>query len=281
MYVKPFLYFLYIQYHKEIINTEKSLDHLYSIFQNHSNDTIKTFPKDHLWRLFIDQNKDPDNLFYFNIREENYIGSLFNALAFAIDYLSIRPLRADDVVLLHDFAIDHVRDSDQYQIAKGLCIGNVQFGLSSESFSPEGIQEFKTKTEFVKGVPGILVAQTKLFKNKHSTGYKAISSGNSISRYGQANALCNSLEEEMLSALNDDEKVCAIVRFAQNLEQSHLFSDGNLRTSAMVILNALLLKESMVPVIWEDPNCLDGYSLDQCCELVREGQKRFLSYCNK
>ena len=69
----------------------------------------------------------------------------------------------------------------------------------------------------------------------------------------------------------DDQKLWAIVRITQGLNQSHLFTDGNIRITAMVLMNSLLIKEGFPPVIWEDPNVLDGHSLDECCAHVKQG----------
>lgn len=101
--------------------------------------------------------------------------------------------------------------------------------------------------------------------------------GDTFDRYKQANRLICAYQEESKLTTSTEEKQIAILRFIQNLDQSHLFADGNIRTVAFVLMNYLLVKENLCPVIWENPNVLDGHALIECYQLMLEGQSRFQS----
>ena len=59
------------------------------------------------------------------------------------------------------------------------------------------------------------------------------------------------------------------------LERAHLFSDGNARTYGFVVINKLLIDAGLSPTILENPNHLDGFSIEEIVQEIREGQGRF------
>src|SRR4029077_16513214 len=60
-----------------------------------------------------------------------------------------------------------------------------------------------------------------------------------------------------------DEKLRVIVKYIYQFEHLHPFSDANLRTFGILLLNRLLLQNGFPPVAFYDPNCIDGYSMEQ------------------
>lgn len=288
-----FMKYIFYDRLKEIEKAESNLDLLYKTFQNHSNPILKHFPKDDLWRLFIDQDKKPKNLFSFNIMESNYIAPLLGTLALCIDHISVESLSYPSIEELHDMATHEVLNLKSGQFRSGFFCGCVYVDPDDCDCSEAGMREFESKCMIDEnGQPGILYPYTVLVKkpihtieseNKPLNGslsfeYRFKSKGSLIQRMSQANRLVQILQRDFSNSISNESKFRSIVCFVQNLEQSHLFSDGNLRTSAMVLLNALLINANMTPVIWCNPNKIDGHSLDECCELVKQGQKRFLSY---
>lgn len=71
------------------------------------------------------------------------------------------------------------------------------------------------------------------------------------------------------------QKLIAIVSFCQNLEQAHLFFDGNIRTIGFFLLNKLLLMNDLNPTSLKDVNCLDCLSVEELIQEVKEGQDYF------
>lgn len=64
-----------------------------------------------------------------------------------------------------------------------------------------------------------------------------------------------------------------ITVLCQPLEVMHIFTDCNLRTSIILILNTLLMNEGLPPAIFEDPNRFDFYSVDECVDMALEGMQ--------
>lgn len=69
----------------------------------------------------------------------------------------------------------------------------------------------------------------------------------------------------------NSQKIECIVSVVQKLEQIHPFSDCNCRTFCMVLLNALLMQNNILPTLIENPNDFDGCSIKYLTKLVQEG----------
>jgi hypothetical protein len=61
-----------------------------------------------------------------------------------------------------------------------------------------------------------------------------------------------------------------MVEICQTLDQLHLFSDGNIRTIIFLTLNKMLLDAGYKPVIWENPNVFDAYSVVELKEMLEK-----------
>lgn len=83
--------------------------------------------------------------------------------------------------------------------------------------------------------------------------------------------------EREIAAAGDDEilKLRAIARCCQDLDQSHVFEDGNIRTVGFLVMNKLLAENGLSPAILAEPNCFDGFSIDQLVTEIRAGQATF------
>ena len=76
-------------------------------------------------------------------------------------------------------------------------------------------------------------------------------------------------------AKNENEALEAMVSFCQNLEQIHLFADGNVRTIGIFLLNKCLVMNGFRPTSLNDVNCLDCFSIDEIIQEIRKGQLYF------
>jgi hypothetical protein len=74
-----------------------------------------------------------------------------------------------------------------------------------------------------------------------------------------------------------EEKLHAIARLCQDVEQFHFFVDGNVRTAGILLLNRLLILEGLSPCVMRDVNQLDCLSENEIVELIEEGQAFFQS----
>jgi hypothetical protein len=63
----------------------------------------------------------------------------------------------------------------------------------------------------------------------------------------------------------------------QNLDQIHLFNDGNIRTFALLLLQRLLIDNGFSPTCLDDPNCIDCLSINEIVARVEQGWEHFKS----
>lgn len=76
---------------------------------------------------------------------------------------------------------------------------------------------------------------------------------------------------------SEQEKLLAIARLVQDLDQLHPFYDGNIRVFGILLLNRLLIDLDLSPTCLEDPNCLDCLSLEEIVNEIKIGQEHFAS----
>jgi hypothetical protein len=94
----------------------------------------------------------------------------------------------------------------------------------------------------------------------------------------KVNQILSAYKAETNEAQTETEKLTAIARCCQNLNQAHPFADGNARTFGVLLVNRLLLKEGLGPAIMEDANRFDGYAVDELVDEIRKGQASFQSF---
>ncbi len=81
--------------------------------------------------------------------------------------------------------------------------------------------------------------------------------------------------QTMEVALNDRDKIKAIVDCFQKLVRFHPFSDANCRLFCMELLNLELVKYGLMPTIQTNPNYFANLSVNALTDYVIEGQYRF------
>lgn len=173
----------------------------------------------------------------------------------------------------------------------------VHFGLMAPdeceagTFTELGLEEFARKRDTKKWFEGLenkllegssiqhniltaqkfeSIAQTKdLIDQFFAQYYKSLDILNS----GQ------SLEGSFLSEHSSplDKKLELIIRTCQDLDQAHVFADGNIRTIAFLVLNKMLIENDLNPTCMYDPNVLDCTDIKTLIEHVKTGQAYFLN----
>ncbi len=68
----------------------------------------------------------------------------------------------------------------------------------------------------------------------------------------------------------------AILVMVQSLEQLHPFKDGNLRTFTM-LMNRELVNHGFTPSLMDDPNRIDGHSIEELMVEVLKGMNNFIA----
>jgi hypothetical protein len=75
--------------------------------------------------------------------------------------------------------------------------------------------------------------------------------------------ILNNYYDSIASCIGLWQILSLICQTIQDLEQLHPFLDGNCRTFCMILLNKFLIDQKLSPIIQDDPNKFDGYSLPQ------------------
>ncbi|KGP62438.1 hypothetical protein EP47_01570 [Legionella norrlandica] len=91
-------------------------------------------------------------------------------------------------------------------------------------------------------------------------------------------AIINEYYKEISAAATSDEKLIAIVKLVQGLEQLHPFEDANCRTFCMLLLNRELIANHLEPTMVRDPNFFDLKSQSELVTLIKEGQQHLKQY---
>ena len=73
------------------------------------------------------------------------------------------------------------------------------------------------------------------------------------------------------------EKEKAIAFYMAKIVRIQPFPDGNLRTIAFGAVNLLRLEQGLLPLIWENPSQLEGFSSEELVKIQQEGAVRFES----
>lgn len=85
--------------------------------------------------------------------------------------------------------------------------------------------------------------------------------------------LINHYQYKIQQALNDDEKLEAIIILIQSIERLHPFLDGNCRTFCMLLLNRELILNGFPPTMLDNPNRFDLFSINELKDEIRQGWK--------
>lgn len=82
-------------------------------------------------------------------------------------------------------------------------------------------------------------------------------------------------ENDMAQAQTDDDKIAIIARTTQALYRSHVFMDGNTRTTVFAAMNGLLVKAGLSPSILPEPKAAAGFSSKEFAQEIIKGQQAF------
>ena len=244
------------------------------------------FPRGELWRLTINgQEQAEGGRWAREDKEQGYRSGMTAATLRMVDSCAWgRPATAGLVEAFHrdvcanalraGFGSEHEDFQEALVLKPGFRDGeetNYEGPLSS--FSPAGAARLRGKIE----------AGDDWFEGFTVKPGKAEISLRSASR-----AECRQRTQELLDrcydgirkAGNDDDKLRAIATCCQDLLQSHVFGDGNLRT-VKVLLNKLLLDAGLSPAIMHRPENIDGLGIDELVTQIKKGQMAFQSFRDK
>jgi len=248
-----------------------------------------------LWRLVVDGLQQIDEGEYgwlkYDVRERGSVKNALLAYDFMLQHVN-EPLTEDSIKEIHALCLKNVEffktDSGgrRYRINSGeyrnTTVGFlVKMGWNLTKGGLEELQGIESKddstsehsTEMFRGLslrerePGKYSVHPSYFARSIDMQQEV---GEAIAKE------IDQYHDEINSTKNPDEKNKIIIRFTQKIEREvHPFEDGNVRTICLILFNKLRLQNGLRPVILENPNCFDGYTIDQIVEEVERGERNF------
>ncbi|HAT8643096.1 TPA: hypothetical protein ACIZCU_003205 [Legionella pneumophila] len=88
------------------------------------------------------------------------------------------------------------------------------------------------------------------------------------------------LEDSLKKATSKQEKLVSIFTFLKHLVLFHPFDDGVGRTYSMLLMQYLLMRENLMPVMFEDSNMIPGLSVEQLVNEYARAEKEMLLVLN-
>lgn len=247
-------------------------------------------PEDNLWKMCIDQDRWSSR--YDFETEMGYMNGMYNGFRIMIDNIS-KPLNAESLANIHDSCVRDVygRDIDGY-LKEGYRLDNERnyFRLiHGRNMSGKGFNEILERMGTTNEQEKLMLdgVEFKSIRNNDRFGIYInsdfVSEKNQyfLVSKGKSDKECREIAENELSKCNhsiekdEDTIIHEIANLCMELERAHLFSDGNARTYGFVVINKLLIDAGLSPTILENPNHLDGFSIEEIVQEIREGQGRF------
>ncbi|RJF92147.1 sigma 54-interacting transcriptional regulator [Noviherbaspirillum saxi] len=268
-----------------MVDTQQVFDKLASM------PALADVARSNVWRLCLDPIKvDLMHAKGLGIDDNPYIGHLFDSESSylfkmgrgwlsAVNDLKKR-LDLAMIVRLHALAsIDG--EAAVSSLLPDVCGAWAQFGmLPGETVTADGERELQQFIED-RGVQGGYDSAIRFsFYTKRGIGgaeYKIFKRDEALPA-DQASLMNRWIDDysNTLSAkeASRQDKVRAAAGLCQQMQRLRPFPDGNCRTFCILLLNRLLLQLGEPLTMIDNPNKLDGFSLAEIVDLVREGQER-------
>ncbi len=243
--------------------------------------TRSTYPRKELWRLFIDGKNQADNnpMIFDNERDDHrgepgYLANTRKAYLYMERTLH-QPLTAEMVITIHDIAA-----KNKYDTSLGIKKQTTTVRISNGCITEEGAKEILTNlSDIVSPVPDLEakdITAAVLPKSWIHEGKKDIRLVGDVVLV-KLKSFIDEFKSEIKSANNDETKLFAIAKFIQKAELLHPSLDHNMRTM-LIICNKLLLENGFTPVIFHNPNCVEGFAVHQICKAMKEGMEKAKTY---
>lgn len=212
--------------------------------------------------------------------ERGYMAAMMGAFSRMLDEVRRkRPLDGELFEQYHGHAVAGVQDREgapllaNYRHEKAVCYG-VDFGEGEQGAARR--EEWEARLDRYPG-------------SKNWSWLTQFKSSLFVVTGKQSRTQCREKAEQIIRAhyermlkldnrdvLTRDQLVReSIAECCVELEQYHLYSDGNLRTIAFLVMNHLLLEAGMLPVVPDDPNLLDVCTVAETARLILIWQQRF------
>jgi hypothetical protein len=244
--------------------------------------------KEDLYKLIFMERKDHEKgRFGFDSEETNYYYCMLNAYEFMLKTLD-SPLSVDLYQALHDVCCYDIRTLDSP--------GGIPMGYRVIADGAEAFQVIKGSTLSEAGYNELVDKYkntTCIFEDQTYFPFKGslINPAHTIDLTGKELSFIKVKPIRLATAkfyvqfaldrfekapkTTDDEKLFAIAALCQDLDQFHVFVDGNIRTTGILVLNKMLISLKLSPSVLNDVNVLDCLSVLEIVEKIKEGQSFF------
>lgn len=264
----------------------------------------KDFLISDLWYLFIDGKKHGKNnpmIFDIDDREGHqgepgYHNAMFKSFLFMLASKDF-PLNISLISTFHRLATNEVGFSDDLSWATGIKKSGqhqgfrvsskliVSFGMLESNSSLAGLKEInELYTDYVKisteNYYPHVEDSDEIWKNvcdKKGDNYARFDA-----KYFKTDSIPTTLklfiekyQFNIGTTTSIKEKILALANFIHKCDLIHPFTDGNIRTFAMITLNHQLALMGLPLCISYDPNCFDGFSGKELQKKIVQGMQTF------
>ena len=254
------------------------------------------FDKRQAWRLLMDGKHHDTRGKYGFENEQGYMSAMMAAFTFMLGQIGTK-MDEHLYEALHDRAVMGVLTRSGNPMGRGYrdrWWAGVGFGLDPENWSAEGAAELHDRwkkdapirravdKDTNKMVGPEVREKVMLLKGLYKSQCQGLVRDVLETYYTRIAAIkkhyAKPQNRSRRTTDKPDEILTAIVRLAQDLDQMHLFFDGNIRTVAFLVLNKLLIDNEMKPAILDEPNVFDMKSTAELVAAVKAGQAEFAKY---
>lgn len=268
---------------------------LYQTIQRTVPDFYKGLTKDQLWKLVFMERKDiPGGKEAYENEEPGYLRGLYKGYQFMLETLS-NPLTPELYEKMHDAAVDGLKTrAEILGVPKGFRDFNdgvEEFNvIPNETLSEDGFQELMERyNNYYYNDPEtgeVYYFLKKAMKCPKKTidslgqkrSYLCLKPTRPETAKANVAACIQFFQERQKNTLH--ERLSAIARLCQDLNQLHVFVDGNIRTTGILLLNRLLIQNGLSPSVLKDVNILDCLSENEIVDCIKEGQDFFNQVCS-
>ena len=239
--------------------------------------------QDNFWRLFVDgrnQRKgflkklgalDESDFGYLDwaLREPHGLKMMQNTATWLFTRKNInKPLSLELIEEIHERAFPL---EDHFLFSREFCRmdGGRVFG------------EFKPSKATVENLEGRARAIQKITKS-NGLPWVVLKDNGAIAAQWTINdinknivAIIENYYRGLAEAATDETKLQHILQLAQDLENIHIFKDGNCRTMINLVLNKELISHGFSPAIFSNPNEFDYSNMKNLLKITAEGQAAF------
>ncbi|MDR3501610.1 MAG: Fic family protein [Legionella sp.] len=237
-------------------------NHYHPAHKNDNEFFYRDFPTLELWRLFMDGNQQYDGWLRYEAREKGCINKLYQGWLY-VRQTTYEPLTPAYFKNIHAIC------------AQGIVLGDMHgqfreyrpsFGLSTDSMT------FLGYIEHIRHLNDLCSLQAQPL----SSGFDAISRIETPELERTIKSIIQEYESKILNDSENPQAVLqAIIILCKKLVLIHPFNDCNGRVFSNLILNRELIRNGFSPTLLDNPNRMDGYSINEFMSELLRGMDNF------